>query len=165
MPRCPRPTRPRPGQLDVLHAAWFHEVFIDHASGTPTDRRPQPAARPVAAGATLVGWRLDHLGRSTAHPIDTATGLGERGVGFCPPPRTWTPPPGRSLAVRDHGRPRRLERDLVVERTDAARRLLAGGQSKTAVAATLGVSRRTRYGHLTRDGPVHGGSDTQGVMS
>ena len=71
-------------QLDALNGAGCHEVFVDHASGTTTDRpalsRLLERLRP---GDTLVVWRLDRLGRSTAHLIDTVTGLGERGIGFC----------------------------------------------------------------------------------
>jgi len=164
-------------QLDALTAAGCDEVFTDHASGTRTDRpalaRVLERLRP---GDTLVVWRLDRLGRSTAHLIDTVTGLGERGIGFCSLTEALdtTTPAGRlllgimaSLAA--------FERDLVRERTLAglaaarargrvggrpptmtadklavARQLLAAGQSKTLVAATIGVSRPTLYEHLAR---------------
>ena len=160
-------------QLDALNAAGCHEVFVDHASGTTTDR---PALGRLRPGDTLVVWRLDRLGRSTTHLIDTVTGLGERGVGFCSLTEALdtTTPAGRllfgivaSLAA--------FERDLTLERTMAglaaarargrgggrpptmtphklavARQLLAAGQSKTLVAATIGVSRPTLYEHLHR---------------
>ena len=164
-------------QLDALHAAGCHEVFVDHASGTTTDRpalaRLLERLRP---GDTLVVWRLDRLGRSTTHLITTVTGLEERGIGFCSLTEALdtTTPTGRllfsilaSLAA--------FERDLVVERTTAglaaarargrvggrpatmtpaklavARQLLADGQTKTLAAATIGVSRPTFNDHLTR---------------
>ncbi len=164
-------------QLDALNAAGCDEVFVDHASGTTTDR-PQlnVVLGRLRPGDTLVVWRLDRLGRSTAHLIDTVTGLGERGIGFCPLTEALdtTTPAGRlrlgimaSLAA--------FERDLVLERTMAglpaarargrvggrpptmtpaklavARQLLAAGQSKTLVAVTIGVSRPTLYEHLAR---------------
>ena len=56
---------------------------MDVASGSRDDR-PQPAAvlEQLLPGDTLVVWRLDRLGRSLRHLIDTVTALDERGVGF-----------------------------------------------------------------------------------
>lgn len=164
-------------QLDALNTAGCHEVFVDHASGTTTDRpalsRLLERLRP---GDTLVVWRLDRLGRSTAHLIDTVTRLGERGIGFCSLTEALdtTTPAGR-LLFGIMAALAAFERDLVVERTNAglaaarargrvggrpptmtphklavARQLLAAGQSKTLVAATIGVSRPTLYEHLNR---------------
>jgi len=36
----------------------------------------------LRAGDTLVVWRLDRLGRSLRHLIDTVTALADRGAGF-----------------------------------------------------------------------------------
>ncbi len=92
-------------QLDALNAAGCREMFVDHASGTTTDR-PQLTRllERLRPGNTLVVWRLDRLGRSTAHLIDTVTGLGERGIGFCSLTEALdtTTPPGRAADVRDH---------------------------------------------------------------
>jgi DNA invertase Pin-like site-specific DNA recombinase len=70
-------------QLDALAAAAVDQVFLDQASGALTERpeliRLLAQIRP---GDTLVVWRLDRLGRSTSHLIQTVTELGERGIGF-----------------------------------------------------------------------------------
>ena len=58
-------------------------VVTDTASGSRTDR-PQLAqvTSTLEEGDTLCVWRLDRLGRSLPHVIDTVRGLEERGVGF-----------------------------------------------------------------------------------
>ncbi len=70
-------------QTDELTSAGCYEVFVDHASGV-LDRRPEldKVLERLRPGETLVVWRLDRLGRSLRHLIDTVTGLDERGVGF-----------------------------------------------------------------------------------
>jgi len=70
-------------QTDELTSAGCYEVFVDHASGV-LDRRPEldKVLELLRPGDTLVVWRLDRLGRSLRHLIDTVTALDERGVGF-----------------------------------------------------------------------------------
>jgi DNA invertase Pin-like site-specific DNA recombinase len=70
-------------QVDALTAAGCYRVFVEAASGAASDR-------PVLAqvldqlrpGDTLVVWKLDRLGRSLRHLVDTVAGLADRGVGF-----------------------------------------------------------------------------------
>jgi len=70
-------------QLDALTSAGCWRVCTDHASGSREDRPELAAALDhVRSGDTLVVWRLDRLGRSLPHLIDTVTGLAGRGVGF-----------------------------------------------------------------------------------
>ncbi len=59
-------------QEDALRAAGCCRIWLDTASGTKTDR-PQLAAvfDHLRAGDTLVVWRLDRLGRSLPHLIET----------------------------------------------------------------------------------------------
>jgi hypothetical protein len=70
-------------QVDALDRAGCYRVFTETTSGAAFDR-------PVLAqvldqlrpGDTLVVWKLDRLGRSLRHLVDTVTGLAGRGVGF-----------------------------------------------------------------------------------
>jgi len=59
-------------QEGALRAAGCSRIWLDTASGTRTDR-PQLAAvfDHLRAGDTLVVWRLDRLGRSLPHLIET----------------------------------------------------------------------------------------------
>ncbi len=58
-------------------------MWTDTASGATTER-PQLAALfdHMRAGDTVVVWRLDRLGRSLSHLIETIRDLEVRGVGF-----------------------------------------------------------------------------------
>jgi DNA invertase Pin-like site-specific DNA recombinase len=70
-------------QRDALAAAGCARVWVDVASGSRDDR-PELARllEGLLPGDTLVVWRLDRLGRSLRHLIDTVTALDKRGVGF-----------------------------------------------------------------------------------
>jgi DNA invertase Pin-like site-specific DNA recombinase len=59
-------------QLDALSAAGCWRTWTDTASGAKTDR-PQLAEvmASVRPGDTLVVWRLDRLGRSLPHLVET----------------------------------------------------------------------------------------------
>lgn len=66
-------------QCDALTAAGCARLWTDVASGSRDDR-PQLAAllKQLLPGDTLLVWRLDRLGRSLRHLIDTVTALDER---------------------------------------------------------------------------------------
>jgi hypothetical protein len=70
-------------QVDALQRAGCYRVFTETASGARSDRpilaQVLDQLRP---GDTLVVWKLDRLGRSLRHLIDTITGLADRGIGF-----------------------------------------------------------------------------------
>jgi DNA invertase Pin-like site-specific DNA recombinase len=58
-------------------------VFEDRASGARADRPGlQKALEYVREGDALIVWKLDRLGRSLLHLIETVTTLEKRGVGF-----------------------------------------------------------------------------------
>jgi DNA invertase Pin-like site-specific DNA recombinase len=69
-------------QVDALERAGCYRVFTEIASGARADR---PALAQLLdqlrPGDTLVVWKLDRLGRSLRHLVDTVTRLAERGVG------------------------------------------------------------------------------------
>jgi DNA invertase Pin-like site-specific DNA recombinase len=79
-------------QLDALAVAGCAKVFEDRASGARADRPGLRQALDYAReGDVLIVWKLDRLGRSLPHLIETVTVLEKRGVGSVPSPRRLTP--------------------------------------------------------------------------
>jgi len=122
---------------------------------------------------TLVVWRLDRLGRSLPHLVETVRQLEERGVGFKSLQEAIDTTPGGRLVFHIFASLAEFERDLIRERTraglDAARRrgrvggrqtvltpvkerqarkMLAEGATKDEVAGVIGVSVSTLYRRL-----------------
>jgi len=68
-------------QEDAIQKVECKRVFIDTMSGVRDDRpefqRMLDMARP---GDVIVVWRLDRLGRSLRHLIETVTQMSERGI-------------------------------------------------------------------------------------
>src|ERR671916_1102899 len=76
-------------QLDALKAAGCAQIFTDRVSGVRAERPGLiNALSHLREGDTLVVWRLDRLGRSLPHLIETVTALGGRRVGFKSPTET-----------------------------------------------------------------------------
>ncbi len=70
-------------QKDALAASGCEKIFTDVASGAAADRDGlTQAMEQLRTGDVLVVWRLDRLGRSLKHLIETVTTLQARGVGF-----------------------------------------------------------------------------------
>ncbi len=70
-------------QLDILRERGCEPIYSEHASGKVDDRAELAnAIKATRAGDTLVVWRLDRLGRSLPHLIQTVNELAKRGVGF-----------------------------------------------------------------------------------
>src|SRR4051812_20735172 len=108
-------------QQDALAAAGCEKIFTDTASGSRTDRPGLAEALHFArTGDTLVVWRLDRLGRSLAHLIETVKELQERGVHFQSlQEQLDTSTSGGKLVFHVFGALAEFERDLIRERTMA----------------------------------------------
>jgi DNA invertase Pin-like site-specific DNA recombinase len=165
-------------QVDALQHAGCYRVFTETASGALTDRPVlDQVLDQLRPGDTLVVWKLDRLGRSLRHLVDTVTGLAERGIGFRSLQESIdTTTPGGKLIFHVFAALAEFERDLIRERTSAglaaarargrhggrppvltgsklqvARELYASGQyTVAAIAKTLGVSRASIYRHLSK---------------
>ncbi len=168
-------------QRDALLAAGCDEtkIFTDKLSGAKDDRPGlAQALEYVRGGDTLVVWRLDRLGRSLSHLIQTTTGLEHRGIGFKSLQEGIdTTTSGSKLVFHIFGALAEFERSLIRERTNAGLKAARargrnGGRPKLldtrklAVAETLlndpkltvaevaeqvGVARSTLYTYLNRN--------------
>lgn len=163
-------------QHDALTAAGCLRIFSDTGSGALDDRPELTRLLDhLREGDTLVVWRLDRLGRSLRHLIDTVAMLAEREVGFVSLQESIdTTTPGGRLVFHVFAALAEFERDLIRERTNAglaaarargrkggrpsvmtpdkltvAREMYASGEhTVAAIAAVLGVSRASVYRHL-----------------
>jgi DNA invertase Pin-like site-specific DNA recombinase len=160
-------------QRDALKKAGCEEIYTDTVSGTKA-RRPglEQALSHLRAGDTLVVWRLDRLGRSLRHLIDTITTLQERGIGFKSLTEAIdTTTSGGRLVFNIFASLAEFEREIIRERTNAGlqaarSRGKLGGRPKALsdkqvqmlrnlaadpdtsiddICKTLGISRMTYY--------------------
>lgn len=108
-------------QLDALAAAGCAKIFKDRASGALADRAGLRGALDyVREGDVPIVWKLDRLGRSLPHLIETMTSLATRGVGFRSITEAIdTTTPGGRLIFHLFGALGQFERDLIQERTRA----------------------------------------------
>ena len=108
-------------QLDALAKAGCVRVFEDRASGAKAERPGLAAALNFAReGDILTVWKLDRLGRSLAHLIETVSALERRGVSFRSLTEAIdTTTPGGRLVFHIFGALGQFERDLIRERTRA----------------------------------------------
>jgi DNA invertase Pin-like site-specific DNA recombinase len=163
-------------QRDALKKASCEQIYTDQVSGTKA-KRPglEQALSHLRAGDTLVVWRLDRLGRSLRHLIDTVTNLQEKGIGFKSLTESIdTTTSGGKLVFHIFGALAEFEREIIRERTKAGltaarARGRSGGrrtaltpkqaqiakelyQSKTTSVAdickTLNISRATFYRYV-----------------
>lgn len=168
-------------QVDALRNAGCMRIFEDTASGIRTDR---PGLTDALAwlrdndGDVLVVWRLDRLGRSMPHLLETIGALDTRGVGFRSLTESIdTTTPGGRLIFHVFGALGQFERDLIRERTRAglsaaaargrkggrkpvvtvdklqrAREHIANGLNVREAAARLKVSKTALYAALQSAG-------------
>lgn len=165
-------------QVDALTVAGCAKLYTDICSGSRSDRPELAKALDyVREGDTFVVWRLDRLGRSVRHLIETVNWFEERGVGFKSLQENidTTTSTGK-LTFHIFAALAQFERDLIAERTKAGleaarRRGRVGGRRSVMspdklrvirdlyedpknrmtvqeIANTVGVSRATVYRHL-----------------
>src|SRR5438270_4361766 len=108
-------------QQDSLKAAGCTQIFTDTASGAQQARPGlAEAISHCRAGDTLVVWRLDRLGRSLTHLIDTITALNTKGIGFKSITEAIdTTTSGGKLIFHIFGALAEFEREIIRERTNA----------------------------------------------
>jgi DNA invertase Pin-like site-specific DNA recombinase len=108
-------------QKDALEKAGCSKIFTDTASGAKAERIGlDEALNYVRSGDTLVVWKLDRLGRSLPHLIETITGLNNRGIGFKSITESIdTTTSGGKLIFHIFGALAEFERDIIRERTQA----------------------------------------------
>lgn len=167
-------------QLDALARAGCARVFEDKASGAKADRPGLMAALAfVREGDVLVVWKLDRLGRSLPHLIETVNALEALGVGFRSLTEAIdTTTPGGRLIFHIFGALGQFERDLIRERTRAgldaavargrrggrrpvvteeklrrARALIAQGLTVREAAARIKVGKTALYAALGEETP------------
>jgi DNA invertase Pin-like site-specific DNA recombinase len=111
-------------QIDALQQAGCERIFQDKVSGAKTERPGlHEAIDFLRDGDSLVVWRLDRLGRSLKHLLETVAHLEERGIGFRSLQEAIdTTTSGGRLIFHIFGALAEFERNLIRERTIAGLR-------------------------------------------
>ncbi len=158
-------------QLDALNETGCDKIYTEKASGKAANRPElEKALDNLREGDIFIVWRLDRLGRSLPHLIETVNGLKERNIGFVSIAEAIdTSSPAGELIFHIFGAIAQFERSLISERTKAglaaakrrgknvgrkpsmsnkdiklaASMLLSDSITKTEVAKHFGVSRPT----------------------
>lgn len=171
-------------QLDALGRAGCQTIYQEKISGKSIER-PELAQclKALRAGDTLVVWRMDRLGRSLTHLVQTVADLEARGVAFeSLTEKIETSSATGKLMFHVFAAMAEFERNLIRERTmaglAAARaRGRTGGRkpaldaqqmkeiqallrdpsiSVSEVAKRYGVSRNTIYRHVPNASQIGG---------
>jgi DNA invertase Pin-like site-specific DNA recombinase len=181
--------RERQQSLDLQLDAMAQEgvepghIYRDEASGKRDDRPGLAAClQALRPGDVLVIWKLDRLGRSLRHLVNTVYDLDKRGVGFkvlTGAPIDTSTKEGKLMFAIFAGLAE-FERELLIERTHAGiaaarARGRVGGRKPTmtkamlrraqaamqhratevsALAEELGISRNTLYRHVGPGGEL-----------
>ena len=108
-------------QTDALNRAGCEKLFTDKAGGARAARPGlDQALAHLRKGDTLVVWKLDRLGRSIRHLIETVGQLQERKVGFQSLQESIdTTTSGGKLVFHVFAALAEFERDIIRERTGA----------------------------------------------
>jgi DNA invertase Pin-like site-specific DNA recombinase len=110
-------------QRDALLKAGvsYKDIYTDKVTGVKADRPGlTQAISHLRKGDTLVVWRLDRLGRSLKHLIETVTALKEQGISFKSLTENIdTSTATGTLVFQIFGALAEFERNLIKERTVA----------------------------------------------
>jgi DNA invertase Pin-like site-specific DNA recombinase len=108
-------------QKDALQKAGCTRIFTDTASGAKAERKGlEEALNYVRKDDTLVVWRLDRLGRSLKHLIETIQQLDNRHIGFKSLTENIdTTTSGGKLIFHIFDALAEFEREIIRERTQA----------------------------------------------
>lgn len=108
-------------QTDALQRAGCEKVFTDTASGSIDTRKGLiDAIEFCRHGDSLCVWKLDRLGRSLRHLIDTINRLQSKGVEFVSLQESVdTTTSGGKLVFHVFGALAEFEREMIRERTKA----------------------------------------------
>ena len=113
-------------QRDALLKAGVSakNLYTDKITGTKSERPGLAAGLShLREGDTLVVWRLDRLGRSLKHLIETITKLNNRKIGFKSITENIdTTTSGGKLVFHIFGALAEFERDIIKDRTNAGLR-------------------------------------------
>src|SRR5947209_3115350 len=136
-------------QRDALEKIGCSKIFTDTISGATTERKGlEEALAYVRAGDSLIVWKLDRLGRSLKHLIETITALNNRKIGFKSITENIdTTTSGGKLIFHIFGALAEFERDIIRERTkaglEAARaRGRKGGQPKALTSKQVAMAQQ-----------------------
>jgi DNA invertase Pin-like site-specific DNA recombinase len=136
-------------QLDALKKAGCTKIFTDTASGANTERKGlDEAISYVRAGDTIAVWRLDRLGRSLQHLIETISKLDAQNIGFKSLTENIdTTTSGGKLIFHIFGALAEFERNLIRERTSAGliaarERGRKGGRPKALTGNKTEIARK-----------------------
>ena len=108
-------------QEDALKSAGCEEIYTDVASGSKSQRPGLDKILDYAReGDTLIVWKLDRLGRSMQHLIETISKLNARKIAFKSLHENIdTDTSSGKLIFHIFSALAEFERDLIRERTDA----------------------------------------------
>jgi DNA invertase Pin-like site-specific DNA recombinase len=134
-------------QIDALEKVGCSKIFSDIISGAKAERKGlDEALNYVRQEDTLVVWKLDRLGRSSPHLIETVNNLKNRKVGFKSLTEDIdTTSPGGKLVFHVFGAVAEFVLDITRERTraglQAARaRGRKGGRPKALTGKKLSIA-------------------------
>jgi DNA invertase Pin-like site-specific DNA recombinase len=150
-------------QVDALKGAGCGRIFQDTASGSIDQRKGLLEALTFAReGDQVTVWKLDRLGRSLRHLVETVNDLNSRGVGFKSLQESLdSSTPGGKLVFHIFAALAEFERDIIRSRThaglEAARlRGRVGGrpvklnESQLSMARTLMADKRLPVSEVCR---------------